>query len=122
MSTITIKRGVENKSITSVKIAGDALLKAMEVSDRWNDNTYERFKENVVEPVSCALDNYLEIAKDYYENLEAASVLCEHILKVCEEEVVNNEPRSLIFWARSKMFPRDYFDEMWNGENVEDSI
>lgn len=112
---IVFPRGVENESIVCITNAGDMLIKAMEVPEKWNDDTYERFKSDVVEPVKCALNGYLTAAKDMYENLESAVVLGEHIFKICEQEVFDaSSPWHKIVWARGKMFPKDGIDELLN--------
>ena len=112
MTELVLPRGKENEFVVSIRDAGTMLNKAMDVPEQWNDSTYERFKENVVEPVSNAIGEYLKSANDMYENLEASVVIGEHIMKVCREEVFGDFswPWILINWVRERMFPSDIVD------------
>ncbi len=115
MSYITVPKGESNVHITQIKCEGLGLKSAMNAPEKWNDNTFERFKDNVIEPFTCAIDGYVKAANEMYECLEASLVIGEHILKVCEKEVVGDFSESwiLINWVRERMFPADTIDEIW---------
>ena len=109
-----IPRGENNQAIESVKAAKEPLLKSMEVEDVWNDSAYERFKDQLADPISCAIDDYLEAATDIYESMSAAVLLGEHLLETCETERMPglSFPDGTITWIKDKMFPKLEIDEV----------
>lgn len=105
----------QHEAIESLEVERKNLLKALDVQDLWNDDTYQRFKDSVYLPVKDAVRGFEEDATDMYEDMSAALFLAEQLMSA--SEVVGQgflslgltDPAAEIYNVRKKMFPRPHF-------------
>lgn len=101
----------QHEAIASLEKARKDLLKALDVKDVWNDDTYERFKDSVYLPVKDAVRGFEEDATDMYEDMSAALFLAEQLMTASEvvgQGVLSlglTDPAAEIYNVRKKMFP-----------------
>lgn len=117
----------QHEAIESLEVARKNLLKALDVQDVWNDDTYERFKDSVYLPVRDAVRGFEEDSTDMYEDMSAALFLAEQLMAA--SEVVGQgilslglvDPEGEIYNVRKKMFPHHaplFFDYLFDTEDV----
>lgn len=119
----------QHEAIESLEVARKNLLKALDVQDLWNDDTYERFKNSVYHPVRDAVRGFEEDATDMYEDMSAALFLAEQLMSA--NEVVGKSkgalsyglyaPQLQIDSVRRKMFPHHapgFIDYMFDTEDA----
>lgn len=117
----------QHEAIISLELERKNLLKALDVQDVWNDDTYERFKDSVYLPVRDAIRRFEEDATDMYEDMSAALYLAEMLMMA--REVVGRgfcnlgltNPDGEIHNVRRKMFPHHpplFFDYLFDNEDA----